>query len=139
MVKYIESIKNKLSNKYESFYLIRNEKDVRIYSFNGGNAFEPDFVLILKHKKSNNIFDNFQIFIEPKGAHLRKEDKWKEDFLLELKQKAKVKWITQTDSFNVWGMPFFTENENEYFQESFKNDDVKPKSDIRPKQGQELL
>ena len=122
LVKYIESISEKLLQKYESFYLFRNERDVRIYSFDNGNAFEPDFVLFLRRNGSKDVYDNIQIFIEPKGENLRKEDKWKEDFLMELKEKAEVRWLTKTDSYNVWGVPFFTEDKNEDFYNSFEKD-----------------
>ncbi|MGM9699834.1 MAG: hypothetical protein ACI3YX_00215, partial [Prevotella sp.] len=119
LVKYIESISKKLLQKYEYFYLVRNERDLHIYSFDNGNAFEPDFVLFLRRKGSKDVYDNIQIFIEPKGENLRKEDKWKEDFLLELKDKAEVRWLTKTDSYNVWGVPFFTENKSEEFCNTF--------------------
>ena len=119
LVKYIESISEKLLQKYESFYLFRNERDVRIFSFDNGNAFEPDFVLFLRRKGSTDVYDNIQIFIEPKGENLRKEDKWKEDFLIELKEKAEVRWLTKTDSYNVWGVPFFTEDKSDDFHNAF--------------------
>ena len=119
LVKYIESISEKLLQKYESFYLFRNERDVRIYSFDNGNAFEPDFVLFLRRKGRTDEYDNIQIFIEPKGENLRKEDKWKEDFLIELKEKAEVRWLTKTDSYNVWGVPFFTEDKSDDFHNAF--------------------
>lgn len=126
LVKYIESISEKLLQKYESFYLLRNERDLRIYSFNNGNAFEPDFVLFLRRKGSKDVYDNIQIFIEPKGENLRKEDKWKEDFLLELKDKAEVRWLTKTDSYNVWGVPFFTEDKSEDFHNTFDKEILTP-------------
>ena len=62
LVKYIESICKKLWQKYESFYLFRNERDVRIYSFENGNAFEPDFVLFLRRKGVKDVYDNIQIY-----------------------------------------------------------------------------
>ena len=126
LVKYIESISEKLLQKYESFYLFRNERDVRIYSFDNGNAFEPDFVLFLRRKGRTDVYDNIQIFIEPKGENLRKEDKWKEDFLMELKEKAEVRWLTKTDSYNVWGVPFFTEDKSDDFHNAFDNEILSP-------------
>ena len=125
-MKYIDSISAKLLQKYESFYLFRNERDVRIYSFDNGNAFEPDFVLFLRRKGSKDVYDNIQIFIEPKGENLRKEDKWKEDFLLELKDKAEVRWLTKTNSYDVWGVPFFTEDKSEEFYNTFEKDILTP-------------
>ena len=126
LVKYIESISEKLLQKYESFYLFRNERDVRIYSFDNGNAFEPDFVLFLRRKGRTDEYDNIQIFIEPKGENLRKEDKWKEDFLIELKEKAEVRWLTKTDSYNVWGVPFFTEDKSDDFHNAFDKEILTP-------------
>ena len=121
LVKYIESIQNRLTDKYEEFYLLRNEKEIRIYDFQSGQPFEPDFILFLKCKKTAKM-DNIQIFIEPKGNHLRLEDKWKEDFLKELKDNAKINYFTSTSNFCIWGLPFFTENQNEAFLEGFKQD-----------------
>lgn len=126
LVKYIESISEKLLQKYESFYLFRNERDVRIFSFDNGNAFEPDFVLFLRRKGRTDEYDNIQIFIEPKGENLRKEDKWKEDFLIELKEKAEVRWLTKTDSYNVWGVPFFTEDKSDDFHNAFDKEILTP-------------
>ena len=126
LVKYIESISEKLLQKYESFYLFRNERDVRIFSFDNGNAFEPDFVLFLRRKGSTDVYDNIQIFIEPKGENLRKEDKWKEDFLMELKENAEVRWLTKTDSYNVWGVPFFTEDKSDDFHNAFDKEILMP-------------
>lgn len=126
LVKYIESISEKLLQKYESFYLFRNERDVRIFSFDNGNAFEPDFVLFLRRKGSTDVYDNIQIFIEPKGENLRKEDKWKEDFLIELKEKAEVRWLTKTNSYNVWGVPFFTEDKSDDFHNAFDKEILTP-------------
>ena len=128
LVKYIESVSERLKEKYESFYLFRNERDVRIYSFANGNAFEPDFVLFLRRKGSTNLYDNIQVFIEPKGENLHKEDKWKEEFLMELKEKAEVRLFTQTDYYNVWGVPFFTEDRNEKFYNTFEEDILTPPS-----------
>lgn len=126
LVKFVESISEKLLQKYESFYLFRNERDVRIYSFDNGNAFEPDFVLFLRRKGRTDVYDNIQIFIEPKGENLRKEDKWKEDFLMELKEKAEVRWLTKTDSYNVWGVPFFTEDKSDDFHNAFDKEILSP-------------
>ena len=121
LVKYIESFQNKLAKKYEEFHLLRNEKEIRIYDFQSGQPFEPDFILFLKHKNTEKT-DNIQIFIEPKGSHLRLEDKWKEDFLKELKDKAEIHYFTSTSEYCIWGLPFFTENQNEAFLDGFKQE-----------------
>lgn len=122
LVKYIESIYPKLKEKYTDIYLLRNEKDIRLYSFNEGNAFEPDYVLFLKKGNESKRYDNIQIFIEPKGEHLRLKDKWKEDFLKEIKEKANIHFSTQGSNFNIWGMPFFTENQKNIFNKSIEKE-----------------
>lgn len=119
LIKYIEGIKDRLQEKYVEFYLVRNENDLKIYSFKTGAAFEPDFILFLRRKGKGMKFDNLQIFIEPKGANLRKQDAWKEEFLLEIKEMAEVQWCTLANDYNVWGVPFFTEQNNEAFYDAF--------------------
>lgn len=121
LVKYIESIYEKLSEKYEEIYLVRNEKDVQIYSFSGGNTFEPDFLLFMKKRDIEDVYDNIQIFVEPKGDHLVKTDKWKEDFLLEIKDKADKLFTTKTSKFSIWGLPFFTESRKSIFDKALHN------------------
>ena len=122
LIKYIEGIKNKLLEKYNEFYLVRNENDLKIYSFKTGAAFEPDFILFLRRKGKGMKFDNLQIFIEPKGENLRKQDAWKQEFLLEIKEMAKIDCSTSDADYNVWGVPFFTEQNNEVFNEAFNKE-----------------
>ena len=40
----------KLQAGYDAFYVVRNEKAFKLYSFKNGPAFEPDFVLFLREK-----------------------------------------------------------------------------------------
>lgn len=115
LVKYIEVIMPKLKEKYDDIYLVRNERDVKIYSFDTGQAFEPDFLLFLRIKNSKDKFDNIQLFIEPKGDGLLKQDKWKNDFLKQIKTMSEVRCCTNTDEYKVWGVPFFNENQNKEF------------------------
>lgn len=125
LVKYIDGIMSKLEEKYTEIYLVRNEKDVRIFSFDEGRAFEPDYVLFLRRKDSNSKYDNLQIFIEPKGNQLLKEDKWKEDFLKEISELGDVRWMTATDKYNVWGLPFYNEGKEAEFNREFTDSIMK--------------
>lgn len=109
----------KLKEKYDEITLVRNEKDVRIFSFDEGRAFEPDYVLFLRIKGTENRYDNLQIFIEPKGNQLLKTDKWKEDFLLQIRQMGDVQWLTKADSYDVWGLPFYNEERENDFNGTF--------------------
>lgn len=122
LVKYIDSIMPKLEEKYDNVYLVRNEKDVHIFSFDEGRPFEPDYVLFLKIKGSGKRYDNLQIFIEPKGNHLLKTDKWKEDFLTQIKNMGEIRWMTANNEYNVWGLPFYNESSERAFDTIIKND-----------------
>ena len=121
-IKYLESIYLKLKEKYQNIYLLRNEKDLKLYSFKSGNAFEPDYVLFLQKSENESIYDNIQIFIEPKGEHLKKTDFWKEDCLLAIREYADIRFSTKNERFNVWGMPFFAESSQVYFDQFFRKE-----------------
>ena len=46
---------------------MRNERQMHIYSFDGGVRFEPDNVFFLQ-KDNIGCFEQLQVFIEPKGT-----------------------------------------------------------------------
>jgi type III restriction enzyme len=121
-VKYLDRLHQKLSKNYDEIYLIRNERYFKIYNFEDGKPFEPDFVLFL-NRKNENQKTYLQIFIEPKGAHLTDKDKWKEKFLLSLKSEHKLEQLWAGKKYVVWGMPFYTQAvENKFgsiFESSF--------------------
>ena len=53
----------------------------------------------------------YQIFIEPKGKHLIKNDKWKEEFLKELREEKQT-FDIDSDKYLITGVPFYNyENE----------------------------
>jgi len=106
LVRFINDVYDKLVKRHSDIYLIRNEKLFQIYGFSDGAAIEPDFVLLLKEKKSNKSLI-YQLFIEPKGEHLLEDDSWKEKFLKEI---DRIAVIYQNDDFKLWGMPFYNEN-----------------------------
>ena len=120
LIRYIESIFPKLAEKYHDIYLLRNEKDLKIYSFTSEDAYQPDYVLFLKKKNDGAKTDYIQIFIEPKGEHLRSTDKWKEDAMKQIRENADIRFSTQSTNFNVWGMPFFTESKRHIFDIAMK-------------------
>lgn len=120
LIRYIESIYPKLAEKYHDIYLLRNEKDLKIYSFTSEDAYQPDYVLFLKKRNDGAKTDYIQIFIEPKGEHLRSTDKWKEDAMKQIRENADIRFSTQSTNFNVWGMPFFTESKRHIFDSAIK-------------------
>lgn len=100
-----------LEKKYTDIYLIRNEHELKIFD-KLGRAFEPDFILFCKQKDGEELI--YQTFIEPKGNHLIANDKWKEEFLNELREEEKTIKI-DTDKYLITGVPFYNNtNENEF-------------------------
>ena len=83
---------------------------MKIYSFTSGDAYQPDYILFLHKENKGAKTDCIQIFIEPKGEHLRSTDKWKEDEMKQIRENADIRFSTLGSNFNVWGMPFFTES-----------------------------
>jgi len=107
-IKFIHDQEARLRGVYHDFYLLRNEKAVKLYDFDTGHAFEPDFVLFLRKmgQETNTIL---QLFIEPKGDQLRPQDDWKQDLLEKLKAKARLETVFQGRDYTVLGLPFFNE------------------------------
>ncbi len=123
LIRFINDNIEKLKKKYDNIYLLRNEGYFKVFRFSDGAAIEPDFVLFLTEKDTANKF-SYQIFIEPKGEHLIKEDKWKEEFLSELRKSYYINpsTIYESDKFRLVGLPFYN-NKDEYylkFKESFE-------------------
>ena len=111
-----------LSKKYDEIYLIRNEKHFKLYTFDEGQALEPDFVLFLK-KKDNSKSIIHQMFIEPKGGdRLTNEDSQiKERFLLQLEKDYKLQVVYENRDYKLVGMPLYNEAQKKTeFDNKFK-------------------
>lgn len=106
-VRYFKDYVDTLRSKYDKVYLLRNERQIHLYSFDGGERFEPDYILYLCKNRVDSV-EQLIVFVEPKGTHLIDTDKWKEDFLLELKEKA-IPTVTFVDDnkYKIWGFHFF--------------------------------
>lgn len=118
-VKFIENeISPRLKAKKLKFYLIRNERvpELAIYNFENGERFEPDYILVvIKENIDKNIIH--QLFTEPKGEHLLEHDKWKEEFLLKIKDESNTSQILSfVDNYRILGLPFFN---NKYKKKEF--------------------
>ncbi|WP_052767493.1 DEAD/DEAH box helicase family protein [Brachyspira hyodysenteriae] len=124
--KHINDVIEKLKEKgYNNIYLFRNDQDLAIYNFDNGTAFYPDFILICEYKKEQI---HYQVFIEPKGEHLESspEEKAKQDFLLSIKNDSTLNKDTfelDTDKYILFGMRFFTDDDNNNSQKW--NDELK--------------
>lgn len=113
LVRAIRELMNDLQEKWSDIYLLRNEKAVKIYSFDEGRAFEPDFILLANDKKVGNT--SWQIFIEPKGSQFldsnntfkNSKEGWKEKFLLQITERDEARTLLNDERYRIVGLPFF--------------------------------
>ena len=106
-VAYFKRHLEELKKEYNRVFLLRNERQMHLYSFEGGKRFEPDFVLLLQKGKARG-FEQLQVFIEAKGTHLIEKDRWKEDFLLQMKRMSiPVKNYDDDNEYHILGMHFY--------------------------------
>ena len=113
LVRAIRELMNDLQKKWSDIYLLRNEKAVKIYSFDEGRAFEPDFILLANDKKVGNT--SWQIFIEPKGSQFldsnntfkNSKEGWKEKFLLQITERDEARTLLDDERYRIVGLPFF--------------------------------
>ncbi len=114
-VKYFKNQVDKLKPVYDKIYLVRNERAFHVHAFEDGARFEPDFVLFLQRAEGS---EQWQIFIEPKGAHLAAKDAWKENFLEQLKDTAKL--LSDDSRYRIWGLPFYNQADIGNFDKEFR-------------------
>ena len=120
-VAYFRSQVAELKKIYRKVWLVRNERAVKIYSFDDGAHFEPDYVLFLQRDIDGGV-EQLQIFIEPKGKHLEAIDDWKEKFLLQLKARAvPVKIFVDSNEYRIWGLPFYNRADDSDFNAAFND------------------
>ncbi len=119
---------SELEEKWTDIYLLRNEKAVRIYSFDKGQAFEPDFLMFANDKKMGNV--SWQIFIEPKGSQFLDADNtfknskegWKQEFLRQITERAEARTLIDDDRYRIVGLPFFNDSvTKEEFKSKLRN------------------
>lgn len=114
-INFINDYIKQLKEKYNEVYLIRNERKVKIVEIDGTRGFMPDFLLYLQDESCT-----YQIFLEPKGDHLRLQDKWKEDFLSSLGEREDVEVLTENEEVRLLGIKFYSETPE--LKERFRKD-----------------
>lgn len=115
LVRLVKDLMTELEEKWTDIYLLRNEKAVRIYSFDKGQAFEPDFLMFANDKKTGNV--SWQIFIEPKGSQFldsnntfeNSKEGWKQEFLHQISERDEARTLVDDDRYRIVGLPFFNE------------------------------
>ena len=120
-VKYFKKYVPELEKKYDKVYLLRNERQFHIYSFDGGERFEPDYVIFLQSNKADG-YEQLQVFVEPKGSIYTAKDQWKEDFLITIKDEAiPTKVLADDNDYKIWGFHFYNSvNHSNEFDDDFK-------------------
>lgn len=106
LIRFVHDNRDRLLERYEEFYLVRNEKMIKIFSFDEGRAFEPDFVLFLR-EKNEDALKTLQVFIEPKMAKLIQAEAWKSKFLKQLAAKSSLATLFQDREYRILGLPFY--------------------------------
>ena len=116
-------------DKCENLLLVRNNARIcKLHDFNSDRGFEPDFLLFFTKDEEPQ---NYMIFIEPKGEHLKGEDNdlWKQRFLLDIEEKAIIKDNKNGKSmYKIIGLPFYTEKDNKFpesLQEMFEKNNIR--------------
>ncbi|MCK4354924.1 DEAD/DEAH box helicase family protein [Candidatus Parcubacteria bacterium] len=125
-VKLIDRQINELRKNFKKIYLVRNERQLKIYNFSDGQAFEPDYLLFLVDKIGRSI--TYQLFLEPKGKYLAEGEKWKSKFLEEIKDKFKdrVLEFSKSQKYKIVGVPFYqSEDENKFEEKMFETLNIK--------------
>lgn len=125
----IEFIMNKIGNlkeKYPEVYLLRNEEVYKIFDFEKGRGFEPDYLLFLKGIEENLYY---QIFIEPKGSQFQDKsggfmegrEGWKEEFLLQITGKYGNGELLkfEDNKYKLIGLPLFNTSDEATFDAEF--------------------
>lgn len=117
-VRMLDRHVEKLKEQYDSIYLVRNEGHFAIYNFSDGRTFQPDFVLFLHEKSAKSL--TYQLFIEPKGGHLKEHDQWKAKFLKEITTEFGKSRILKFEDkkYSLIGVPFYNNEDENVFREN---------------------
>jgi len=124
----IDFLKDTMGNfeaKYEKVFLLRNEEVYKIFDFEKGRGFQPDFLLFLKSSQEEIYY---QVFIEPKGSQFEdasgnfKDGKegWKETFLEQITEKYNNGTALKVENhfYKLVGLPLYNAKKNQDFKKS---------------------
>ena len=125
LVDFLKDTMGNFEAKYEKVFLLRNEEVYKIFDFEKGRGFQPDFLLFLK-SKAEEIY--YQVFIEPKGSQFEdasgnfKDGKegWKETFLEQITEKYNngVALKVENHFYKLVGLPLYNSKNNQSFKKS---------------------
>lgn len=120
LIDLIEGYVERLQEKYEDVYLIRNDErgnglKLHEFSIDGGHyaGFMPDFVLYL-----GSFGEIVQVYIEPKGEQLLERDQWKEDLLQSLNTSE---ILVEDDNVRLLGVRFYVNGDARGIRDELRN------------------
>lgn len=114
-------------DKYTDINLIRNEEVYKIYDFNTGKGFMPDFLLFMKSKEDKDLY--YQVFIEPKGSQFmdsagafdQSKEAWKQEFLEEITKRYSgddTLLKKETNEYKLIGLPLYNLSSTNQFKQA---------------------
>lgn len=132
VVRTIKQHMAELETKLTDIYLLRNENAIKIYSFDKGDAFEPDYIMLANDIETGNV--SWQFFIEPKGSQFldsngqfdNGKEGWKQSFLRQIKENGEEGLLVDDDHYRIVGLPFYN---YKYTKETFL-DELRSSLDI---------
>lgn len=117
LISFLKDTMGNFESKYEKVFLLRNEEVYKIYDFEKGRGFQPDFLLFLKSPKKELYY---QVFIEPKGGDRISNDdsKWKEEFLKQISKKYGMNKILKKENkdYVLFGLPLYNNQNDSNFK-----------------------
>jgi type III restriction enzyme len=131
-LRFMNAAVQDLKKQYSAISVVRNERFVQIYTFDEGNAFEPDFILFLEDSKQKKKI-LYQVFIEPKGNQFKGDDgtfdtgkeAWKQKFLKEIEDTYQISFKFENKDFKLIGLPFFNKDSEDEFIQVFNSKLIK--------------
>ena len=117
---YINSVMDLLNDKYKKVFLLRNEEKIKLYDYQSGKGFQPDYILYLQ--KDDKLF--YYVLIEPKGPHLINPESFKELFLARINSSFGINGESlhaNNFEYKIIGLPFYvSKNSIKVFNKDWK-------------------
>jgi type III restriction enzyme len=119
LIRFIMDTFANIDTIYQDIYLLRNEEVYKIFDFDQGRGFQPDFLLFLWNENEDVYY---QVFIEPKGPRRTGDEDWKEEFLREISNQYGIDNVIRAENtkYKLIGLPFFT-TQRDIFQREFRD------------------
>ncbi|MFV8362988.1 DEAD/DEAH box helicase family protein [Flavobacterium sp. ZT3P35] len=122
LISFLKETMGNFEKNYEKVFLLRNEEVYKIYDFEKGRGFQPDFLLFLK---SHKLELYYQVFIEPKGGDRISNDdsKWKATFLEQITEKYGDNKILKAENkdYKLFGLPLYNAGNATSFKSKLSN------------------